>query len=329
MKIYMAPMEGITNYSYRRIHAECYGSVDKYFTPFIVPSRERALRTRERQDILPANNQGIRVIPQILTNQADLFVMLAKNLEQMGYTEVNLNLGCPSGTVTSKGRGAGFLREPLLLDAFLEQVFDQCPISISVKSRIGVEDTEEFERLLMIYNRYPMTELILHPRLLTEKYQGLPHMEVFHMAATLCAHPLIYNGNLFTTTDVVELREQYPEERYPWLTGIMLGRGLIANPGLAAEIEGRPCGIREAEHFHNRIYEEKKRELSGDKNLLYHMKELWFYMIQSFENSEKDMKKLRKITKAAEYEAWAREMFRSGTWNTSRGFCPPVKAKTM
>ena len=325
MKYYMAPMEGITGFAYRSAHAACYGPMDKYFTPFVVPTVERSLKTRERKEINPENNKGIPVVPQILTNRAELFVDLAKELEQMGYTEGNLNLGCPSGTVTTKGRGAGFLGRPLELEHFLEEIFDGCPIRISVKSRIGVEDVGEFERILMMYNQYPMTELILHPRLLKEKYQGLPHMDIFRMAVNLCSNPLIYNGNIFTVEDLVKLKEDYPAERYPWLEGVMLGRGLIANPGLFLECQGQESTAGMAKKFHDAFYYRKKEEIQDPKSLLYHMKEFWFYMIHSFEDSQKDAKKLRKITKCSEYEAWTEQMFRYGTWNTKNGFKPPIK----
>ena len=182
MRRYAAPMEGITGYVYRNAHHRVFGGVDRYFTPFLSPGKKRGLRSRELNDVLPEHNEGVPVVPQILTNDWEDFLHTAEILREFGYEEVNLNLGCPSGTVAAKKRGAGFLGYPEELDLFLGRIFDGTDMGISVKTRIGVERPEEFERLLAIYRKYPLRELIVHPRVLRDGYANTPDLPAFLQA---------------------------------------------------------------------------------------------------------------------------------------------------
>lgn len=170
MQYEFAPLEGITGYIYRNAHHACFPSMDRYYTPFITPKKGKSFTTREWNDIAAEHNQNIAVVPQILTNQAEGFCKVAGMLKEQGYEEVNLNLGCPSATVTAKKKGAGFLADPDALDAFLEEIFAHSPLKISIKTRIGVENPDEFERLLDIFSQYPIQKLIVHPRVLKEFY---------------------------------------------------------------------------------------------------------------------------------------------------------------
>ena len=176
MKYYLAPMEGLTTYNFRTNWNRCYGGMDKYFTPFI---SNRHMNSRERNDVLPEHNVGMYTVPQILTNKAEEFLSLAEQLAGYGYHEVNLNLGCPSGTVVARNRGAGFLGTPRELETFLDEIFEKCPLKISIKTRIGMECPDEWAPLLKIYQKFPMKELIIHPRLQKEGYKGTPHLEAF------------------------------------------------------------------------------------------------------------------------------------------------------
>ena len=162
MQFYLAPMEGLTGYVYRSAYHKYFPAADRYFTPFIT---NKKMSSRERNDILPEHNEGMTVIPQILTNQAEDFLSLTKELKEYSYDTVNLNLGCPSGTVVAKRRGSGLLAWPHTLDAFLDEVFSSCDCRISIKTRLGTTDTDEWETLLAIYDKYPLEELIIHPRL--------------------------------------------------------------------------------------------------------------------------------------------------------------------
>ena len=189
MEIYLAPLEGITNNIYRESQHTYFGGIDKYFTPFIAPNEQGILNTKVTRDILPENNKGMNLVPQILTNSADGFIVMCKTLEQYGYTEFNLNLGCPSGTVVSKGRGSGFLAYPDELDKFLDEIY-KSDYNISIKTRIGKESPEEFYRLLEIYNQYPLTELIIHPRTRKDMYKNTPNWDMYKYAIENTKHKL-------------------------------------------------------------------------------------------------------------------------------------------
>ena len=196
MKLYLAPLEGITNHIYRKALYQCFGGFDKYFIPFIRAKQNLNFSGREKKDISPENNQGMYAVPQILTKNADDFLQTANQLREYGYQEVNLNLGCPSRTVVTKGRGAGFLDEPQKLDCFLDAVFEKCDLEISIKTRIGMEDPEEFETILPIYNKYPLKELIIHPRVQKEFYKNTPKLDTYAWAVEHSQHPLCYNGDI-------------------------------------------------------------------------------------------------------------------------------------
>ena len=308
MQLYMAPLEGITGYIYRNAYYKCYGDIDRYFAPFITSKK---LNQKEIRDILPENNQGMELVPQILTNRAEDFLAMAKAIHSYGYHVVNLNLGCPSPTVTSRNRGAGFLELTRELDRFLDEIFTACPMKISIKTRIGVEDEEEWQQLLKIYEKYPLEELIIHPRLKTDQYKpGTIHMEAFGMAAKRSCHSLCYNGDISSVPDYEELLQQFPET-----DKIMLGRGILRKPWLPSDIRNGqkkdPQQYKEKlKEFHEELLNGYVDYMSGDKNTLYKMKELWAYLGTSFTSPEKYLKKIRKAQRISEYKIWVGNLFR-------------------
>ena len=305
MKNYMAPMEGVTNHIYRNAYHQYFYPMDKYFTPFISAKPNKKLSKKEINEIAPETNQGLTVIPQILGNHAEDFIQTAELLKDYGHKEVNLNLGCPSGTVTAKGKGAGFLEKLDKLDRFLDTVFEQMDIKISIKTRVGTEDEEKWEDLLNIYNRYPLEELIIHPRILKDYYRNTPRIEAYRMAVNSCTAPLCYNGDLFTVESYEKTASQFPETQ-----AMMLGRGLIQNPGLITEIqEKKKLNKTTLRAFHDKIYTDYQELMSGDRNVLFRMKELWSYLIKSFENHEKYEKKIKKAQKCSEYTAAVSSLF--------------------
>lgn len=260
---------------------------------------------REKKDILPAHNSGMYTVPQVLTNKAEDFIRTAEKLAEYGYNEINLNLGCPSRTVVTKGRGAGFLADPDQLDVFLEEIFKKCSLSISVKTRLGMENPEEFSRLLEIYNRYPLCELIIHPRVQSEFYRNVPHMEMFAEAREKSVNPVCYNGDVFTPDDFRRIAKQYPD-----VDRVMTGRGVLADPALARKIRGGKDAERaELRRFHDLIYEGYREEMSGDRTVLFKMKELWTYLGSCFSDSRKYMKKIKKAEKCIVYEQIVEELF--------------------
>lgn len=305
MNFYFAPMEGITGYIYRNAHHHYFSGIDKYFSPFIQPNQNECFHSREIQDVIPQHNEQIPLVPQILTNRADLFIITAKKLEQMGYKEVNLNLGCPSKTVVSKMRGSGFLKEPVLLQKFLEEIFSALTMKISIKTRIGMENPEEFYDLIEIYNRFPISELIIHPRLQTDYYKNTPNLSIFSEACRLSKNPLCYNGDLFTSRHY----EQFCRE-FQTIDRVMIGRGFLVNPAMAAQIQSGMTLTKDTlRAFHDEIYEGYQKVMSGDRNVLFKMKELWFYLIHLFLSPEKTAKQIKKAEKLSVYEKIVDHLF--------------------
>lgn len=306
MKFYFAPLEGLTGYVYRNAHHAFFDHVDKYFSPFIVANQSDRFSTRELNDILPENNQGIVLIPQLLTSQAADFIHTARKLDQLGYSEINLNLGCPSGTVVSKNRGSGFLSKREELDVFLDEIFTQATTKISVKTRIGKDHPEEFYELIQIFNKYPMEELIIHPRIQKDFYKNTPNLKIFGEALGLSKNPVCYNGDLFTVRDYEAFTAAFSD-----VDMVMLGRGLITNPGMIGDILKEPrLNKNLLKDFHDRLYEDYKCVLSGDKNVLYKMKELWLYMILLFSDHHKYAKKIKKAERLSDYDEAVACLFR-------------------
>lgn len=233
MKFYFAPLEGISWYVYRNMQAKHFKAADCYITPFIAPNQKREIRNKDKQDILTEHNEGLCVVPQIIGNRADEFIDTARQLQDLGYKEVNLNLGCPSGTVVAKGKGSGFLSKPDELERFLDEIFSGLQMDISVKTRIGRYDEDEFYELMELFNRFPIKELTIHPRIQKEFYSGTPHMELFAYAYENSKNPICYNGDIFKAEDYKKLAETFPK-----LEAVMLGRGMLANPALLEEISG-------------------------------------------------------------------------------------------
>lgn len=298
MDYLFAPMEGITGYVFRNAHHRHFHGIKQYYTPFISPNQTRKLTPRELNDVLPEHNEGVPVIPQILTNKAEDFLWAAERLKELGYSEVNLNLGCPSGTVVAKKRGSGFLAFPMELDEFLYEISNglaKLQVALSIKTRIGKSDPEEFEELLSIYNRYPLKNLIIHPRVQTDYYKNHPHMEAFDLAVKESKNPVFYNGDLFGREELHTF-----EQTYPTVSAVMLGRGLLTNPALT---EDTPLTIDRIRSFHQEVLEGYRKAIPGDKNVLFKMKELWTYLSEAFEDSAKPMKKIRKAQRMEEYQA--------------------------
>ncbi len=311
-QFYLAPMEEVTGYVYRNVYHAMFGDMDRYFTPFIAPTKKKILKTRERKEVEPENNQGMNVVPQILTNDTEQFLDTCNMLIGLGYHEVNLNLGCPAATVVSKKKGSGFLDDIGRLDQFFETVFEEIAAlpeerkcRVSVKTRIGMEFPEEFEDIMEVYNRYPFSEIIIHPRLQKDYYQNHPNLDVFGEALKQSAHPVCYNGDIFT-------KEDYDTfcGRFPTVERVMLGRGVVTNPGLVREIRtGQTITITELEEYHDRLYAGYREAMGSEKDALFKMKEVWSYLGKMFPKSERELKKVRKANRPEEYQEAVRRVF--------------------
>lgn len=330
MKLYFAPMEGITGYVFRNAYQKYFGGIDTYFTPFIAST---GLNHKEKNDVLPAHNEKVHVVPQILTNKAEDFLVIAGKMKDYGYESVNLNLGCPSGTVVSRHRGAGMLEDTEYLAQFLSEIFAQCPLPVSIKTRIGIREVEEWERLLTIFARYPIKELIIHPRLQKEFYLGTPHWECYEKAREVLNCPLCYNGNIDTVSAFRKFQEDFPGEQ-----SLMIGRGLLKNPWLVQELSEeltsggdrtdvcrtdiRNHGFRKADlqkkevlqAFVQELLEQYSQVMSGETNTLFKLKEIWVYLGEYFlardPAAEKLLKKIRKARSVSEYSIAVAALFR-------------------
>ena len=301
MRYDFAPLEGLTDSVFRRLHHKYFPGVDRYMMPFMSPTVHRSLTAREARELPLADSEDFTAVPQILTKVPADFLWAAQQCRDRGYEEINLNLGCPSGTVVSKGKGAGMLADPGALDRFLDSVFSESPIDISVKTRLGMTDEEEFPVLMDIFNRYPIKELTVHPRLRKDFYAHDIRENGFRYAAQISKNPLCYNGNLCTLEDIRNISEKYPQ-----VNAVMSGRGLIGDPGLLS-----PCGTTASalENFYAELLETYKEVFGGARNAMFRLKENWRYLLCRFEGSEKLGKRLRKTTDLGEYRAITAEIF--------------------
>ena len=288
MRYYLAPMEGLTDSIYRRLHHKHFGGVDAYFMPFLSPTQHRVLTHREERELPLADSLKLYAVPQVLTKNAQDFLWAAQVCAHRGYDQVNLNIGCPSGTVVSKGKGSGMLRNPEELDAFLEEIFSASPIPISVKTRLGLKDPEEFPRLLEILNRYPIRELTVHPRVREDFYKGSVRKEWFAYALEHSKNPLCCNGDILTRQEA---------DAVSGVEAVMIGRALIADPGLLRGGSTR----QQLKAFLEELLEEYTEAFGSYRNAMFRMKENWGFLRCRFEGSDKLWKQLRKTTDPSEY----------------------------
>lgn len=314
LPIYFAPLEGVTDAVYRRVHHDHFSGIDKYFIPFISPTQNLVLTPRERSNVSPEANAGMPVVPQILTKKADHFLWAAQIFHDMGYEEVNLNTGCPSGTVTAKGKGAGMLLDIPHLECFLDEIFAHSPLRISIKTRIGFSSADEFDRLLELFSRYPVHELIIHPRTREQQYKGTPHIQRYAYAEENTTLPLIYNGNLFTAESCSAFESEHPGTR-----ALMLGRGMLANPALAQTYAGgAPLTLESLRSFHDDLFE-AYRQAYHTSAVLGRMREVAKNIACCFDGADKPLKAARKASSIAAYEEAMARLF--GDYTLSANPC--------
>ncbi len=305
MYYYFAPMEGITDSIYRKLHHQYFGGVDRYYMPFLSPTMHRTLTHKEERELPMADSVSFVAVPQVLTKNAEDFLWAANICADRGYEEVNLNLGCPSGTVVSKGKGSGMLRDLGALEGFLEEICAQSPIPISIKTRLGLENPAEFPAILDLYNGYPIKELTVHPRVRKQFYDGSVDRDAFRYAVENSKIPLIYNGDLWSKSDIAAFSGEFPR-----VDAVMIGRGLIGDPGLLVGTD-----VHTLQAFHDTLLEEYLTAFGGGRNAMFRLKENWHFLITHFEDSDKLWKRLRKTTDLAEYRAITAEIFGTLAWS--------------
>jgi tRNA-dihydrouridine synthase len=268
---------------------------------FLSPTIHRSLTRKEDRELPMADSVSFVAVPQILTKVPEDFLWAAQVCRDRGYEEVNLNIGCPSGTVVAKGKGAGMLADPDGLDRFLEAVFRDAPVPISVKTRVVIHNDEEFPRLLDVLNRYPIRELTVHPRVRKDFYNTPIRDDAFRYAATHSVNPLCYNGDLCCREDIAAIEKNYPQIRC-----VMIGRGLIGDPGMLT-----PGGttISALEAFHNDLLEQYTETFGSARNAMFRLKENWRHMACRFDGGEKLFKRLRKTTDLQDFRSVTAEIF--------------------
>ncbi|MCQ2511943.1 MAG: tRNA-dihydrouridine synthase family protein [Lachnospiraceae bacterium] len=306
MKIYMAPMEGVTGFIFRNAYNRNFHGIDTYYTPFVTGMK---LGQKEKNDVRPENNPDMNTVVQVLSNHTDDFLSVANIIHnEYGYDRINLNLGCPSATVSSRKRGSGFLSVPDDLDRFLGEIYEQSPIPISLKTRIGMHDASEWENILSIYEKYPVEELIIHPRIRDAFYGGLPNMEAFRYAYDNSRHTLCYNGDVRSLADYERIVADFPS-----VPSVMIGRGLIMNPFLPEEIKGISSNIPKRTRLIN--FEKDLQETylmynkSGAHHVLMKLKEVWNFYCYNFTEPDKVFKKIKKTATMDDYRSVLHEVF--------------------
>ena len=236
--IYAAPLQGFTEAAWRNAHAQCFGGVEAYYTPF-VRLEKGVIRNKDKRDVSPVENMVPRLIPQVIASEPEELRQLTDFLAELGYRELDVNMGCPFPLIVRRGKGAGILSSPEKVEALLETMKVFPEIRFSVKMRLGGQDAEEWKVLVPLLNRSWVTQVTLHPRIGKQQYKGTVDREAFRAFYEACERPLVYNGDLLTVADIREVLEAFPR-----LKGVMLGRGLLANPALA-------LAFREGEFQHN------------------------------------------------------------------------------
>ena len=308
MNYYVAPMEGLTDRVWRQAHQKWFGwagAPAKYYAPFLSPPENRVLIKKKMAELAPESNPGAPVVPQLLAKDGALAAWMVGQLRQLGYTELNLNFGCPSGTVTAKGKGSGMLRDLGKLDAFLAALFAEAEGPLTVKTRLGVEKPEEFAAVLEVYNRYPIAELTIHPRVMRQQYRGIADREAFAKALPECRMPVCYNGDLTTVEQIRAL-----EADFPAVQSLMVGRGIIADPALFRQALGGPAATKEElRGYLDDLYQDYTALFGSAGCAISRMKGHWFYLIHRFEGSERLEKQLRKLREPWEYETVVNQIF--------------------
>lgn len=306
MEVYFAPMEGVTDHIYRRLHRRFFPGVDRYFTSFLSPGQNHLFPPRELRQVAPENNEGIPLVPQLLTKNAADFLWAAGQLAAMGYGEVNLNVGCPSGTVTAKGKGAGLLADRDSLRRLLDGIFAACPVRVSVKTRLGVRDGAEFGPILDIYNDYPISQLIIHARTKQQMYAGQVQLDAFAAALAASRAPVCYNGDIRSPEDVSALAE-----RFPSLGAVMIGRGLVSDPALAARLQGGTADAGTLRRFHEALCQAYCQAFGGPQSAIHRMKAIWSYMLAGFDGGQQYARPLAKTRRWPDFLAVTEQVFAS------------------
>jgi len=301
MEIYLAPLQGYTDWIFREAFSEHIGHFDKTFSPFIRIQQGEFYRPNQCNDILPEHNTFQKPVPQFLGNDISSFQRFEELCHENRYDEMNINMGCPFPVVVNKGMGAGMLLHPDRIEKLLQGIFATTKLNISIKCRLGQDSVAEFEQLIPIFNNFPLYEIIIHPRVGKQQYKGEVDLDSFAGYASMLKHPVCYNGNILSIADVVKIHAISPQ-----VNRLMIGRGILQNPFLLAAIKEQKIThdekVRMLRNFHLSVIELCKQKYSGDIHIIKRMEEFWAYHAEGFEDGRKIYKQLKKCTTLTKYE---------------------------
>ena len=316
VQLSLGPFQGITDAPFRNVFKRHFSGINKFYTPFFTGiHKEEHAKNLQGEEIDPSCNDVNTLTPQILSTDAEEILRFAKQCKELGYKEINLNMGCPFPRVANKKRGSGLLPYPDKVEAMLERVFEEIDIQFSVKCRLGYFSPEEIDAIIPIFNKYPLSELIIHPRIGKQLYKGEADVERFKSLIPYINAPLVYNGDIFSVDSFLHIHGVIAgdDPQSPMLSGYMLGRGILANPFLAEEITGKACNaperIKRLHAYVIDLYEDRLHHAGGSPKVLGRMKELWSYLMYSFEEPQTVWRKIKKNNALKEYEDAVEEVF--------------------
>jgi len=303
-----SPLQGLTDFRFRNSFHTFFGGIDTFYAPYIRFDGKKEIKTSTTRDILPENNRGIVLVPQIMTNDAEEFLWVALKVQEQGYSELNWNLGCPHSMVTKRGLGAGLLNNPDKIDEILNKVHAESNIKISIKMRLGNESSEEILKVLPVLDKYPLQNITIHPRIAKQLYSGDVDLDAFERCIQHTRHTICYNGDITSLTRFREMAERFPNIGH-W----MIGRGMIADPFLPSMIKNNISVYPENRielfrKFHDTLFNEYQQALSGPSHLIMKMLSFWEYFATAFPNSPKGFKKFKKAKNIQAYEEGVREI---------------------
>lgn len=294
-EIYSSALQGFTEYPWRQFHREIFGGVDKYYAPFM-RIEHGGFRNKDIRDILPENNEGVNVVPQIIATHADDSRIMVEKIMEYGYREIDLNFGCPYVPVCKKGMGAGMLADAektkTLLDALM-QYRDE--VTFSIKTRLGYLSCEDIKTILPLFNEFNPLQLTVHSRIGKQQYNGDLDMESFDFVYQNAEMPVVYNGDIFTVEDIKAI-----EEKYPKLKAVSIGRGLLANPALGREYHGDGAlEVKDYLKLQKKLMNHYSEMLCGDAHIIAKLKPFWEYAPEGIDR--KSLKAIKKSTTFAKY----------------------------
>jgi tRNA-dihydrouridine synthase B len=304
-----SPLQGFTDFKFRNAFNKHFGGIDTFYAPYIKLNGKLEIKKAYERDLLPENNQDLEVIPQIITNDAYEFLFVANYVKQLGYKELNWNLGCPYPMVTKRGMGSGLICDFAKIESILHEVYEKSDIIVSMKMRMGYENNTEILNVLPILEKFPLKNIAIHARIGKQLYKGGVDLDAFQRCLKNTNHKLYYNGDI---TSVAKFNEM--QQRFPTIDHWMIGRGLIADPFLPSMIksnsESYPSNkIEIFRNFHSEIYSAYAEALSGQHHLLLKMTSFWEYFSTKFSNPHKTFKKIKKAKSVKAYDLAVTEIF--------------------